>query len=123
MPEVNWIAILVGTGAAFMVGFLWYGKLFRTPWMLGSGLTEEDGQSVPVFALGAQLVGLFLLALVIGVTETTGALATAFLAILAAATLVVSGGAFSKKSPAAVGIEGGYVLVCGVLMILAQAAF
>ena len=123
IPEtLNWTAVIVGTIAAFAIGFLWYGKLFTKPWMEGSRLTQEDGQEMPIAAMVLQILGLFLLALVIGVTATTEALGTAILAILAAAVLIMSGAGFSKKTKAAMMIEGGYVLVAGVVMIIAQGA-
>ena len=117
---LHWVAVIVGTIVAYGVGFLWYGKLFTKPWMEGSRLTEADGQSLPVLAMILQIVGLFLLALVVGVTAMTHALGTAILAILAVAVLVMSGGAFSKKSTAAILIEGGYIVVAGAVMIVCR---
>ena len=60
---LNWLAVIVGTIVAFGVGWLWYGKLFRQPWMTGSRLTEADGQTMPMLAMGLQVLGLLLLAL------------------------------------------------------------
>lgn len=123
-PEnLNWLAVIVGTVVAFGVGWLWYGKLFMAAWMKGSRLTPEDGSEMPMGAMALQVAGLFLLALVIGVTATTDALGTAILAILATAALVMSGHAFSKKSNAAILIDGGYILVAGAIMILCQGLF
>lgn len=51
-----------------------------------------------VGAMVTQLIGLFLLALVVGITATTKALMTAILAILAVATVVMSAGGFVSKS-------------------------
>lgn len=75
---------------------------------------------MPVFAMLAQLVALFLLALVIGVTATKNALGTAILAIPAAAAFVVSGGAFVRKSTCALAVDGGCIVGSGAIMILAQ---
>jgi len=121
IPEtLNWPAVILGTVVAFGAGWLWYGKLFTTVWMTGSKLTEADRDPVPVLAMILQLVGLFLLALVIGVTATTDALGTAILAILAASVLIMSGDSFSRKSAAATAIDGGYAILAGALMILCQ---
>ncbi len=120
---LNWLAVIVGTVVAFGAGWLWYGKLFRDTWMVGSRLTPADGETMPMFAMLAQVAGLFLLALVIGVTATTSALGTAILAIFATAVLVVSGHAFSRKSMAAMMIDGGYIVVAGALMIVCQGIF
>ena len=121
MDALNWAAVFAGTILAFMAGWIWYGKLFRNPWMIGSRLTEKDGETMPAFAMITQVFGLFLLALVIGVTAMSEALGTAVLAILATTTLTVSGHAFSKKSMAAMLIDGGYILVAGTIMVMCQA--
>lgn len=121
--NLNWLAVIVGTVVAFGVGWLWYGKLFMEKWMVGSRLTPADGQDMPMGAMALQVLGLLLLALVVGVTATTNALGTAILAILATAVLVMSGHAFSKKSGAAITIDGGYIVVAGVIMIICQGIF
>ena len=72
-------------------------------------------------AMIIQFLGTFALALVVGLTETTGASATAVLAILAAAGLVAGMDLFSQKSAKATLIDAGYILAGGVLIILAQA--
>lgn len=42
LSDVNWIAVLVATITAFMLGGLWYSKvLFGNTWMQEVGLTEE----------------------------------------------------------------------------------
>ena len=119
--NVNWIAVILGTVAAFLVGWLWYSpKLFGRGWAAGSGVELGSAQSMPVFAMVSQLVGLFLLALVVGVTATTSALMTAILAILAAATMTMSAGAFVKKSNYALGVDFGYIVIAGAVMIICQ---
>lgn len=41
--ELNWVAVLAATVAAFAVGAVWYSKaLFAKPWMKGAGLKEKD---------------------------------------------------------------------------------
>lgn len=119
--NVNWIAVILGAVVAFLVGWLWYSpKLFGTGWAAGSGVELGSAQSMPVFAMVSQLVGLFLLSLVVGVTATTSALMTAILAILAAATMTLSAGAFVKKSNYALGVDFGYIIVAGAVMIVCQ---
>ena len=119
--NVNWIAVILGTIAAFLVGWLWYSpKLFGKGWAAGSGVELGSAQSMPIFAMVSQLVGLFLLALVVGVTATTSALMTAILAILAAATMTMSAGAFVRKSNYALGVDFGYIVIAGAVMIVCQ---
>lgn len=121
LAAVNWLAVLVGAVAAFLLGWLVYSPvLFVKRWAEGSHVDLNDGGSPPAFAMVAQIVALLLLALVIGVTETSGALYTAILAILAAAAFAVSNGAFCRKSSFAMAVDGGYVIAAGVVMILAQ---
>jgi hypothetical protein len=122
--ELNWIAIIVGAIAAFMVGWLWYSQaVFGKKWAEGSKVELGSASAMPVFAMLAQLAAVFLLALVVGITATTDALVTAILAILAATAFVVSNGAFVKKSNYALIVDGGYIIVSGVVMIVAQAIF
>jgi hypothetical protein len=40
----NWIAIIVGALAGFVVGGIWYGPVMGKKWMGAVGLTEEDIQ-------------------------------------------------------------------------------
>lgn len=39
---VNWLAVLVATASAFVVGGLWYGPIFGKAWMDEMGFTEEE---------------------------------------------------------------------------------
>jgi len=118
---VNWLAVIAGTVAAFLVGWLWYSPiLFGKKWAEGSGVALGSAEQMPVMAMLSQLAGLFLLALVVGITATTDALVTAIVAILATATLTFSMGAFVKKSCYALLTDFGYILIAGVVMIAAQ---
>ena len=95
---LNWIAVITGTIAAFLLGWAVYSPmLFGKGWAEGSGVELGSAQSMPVGAMVAQLVALFLLALVIGRTAMTGDLWTAIIAILAAAAFVMSGGKFFRQ--------------------------
>jgi len=118
---VNWLAVIAGTVAAFLVGWLWYSPvLFGKKWAEGSGVALGSAGQMPVMAMLSQLAGLFLLALVVGITATTDALVTAIVAILATATLTFSMGAFVKKSSYALLTDFGYILIAGVVMIAMQ---
>ncbi len=39
---LNWLAILVATVAAFLLGGLWYGPVFGKAWLRAVGKKEED---------------------------------------------------------------------------------
>jgi hypothetical protein len=118
--NVNWLAVIAGTIVAYGLGMLWFSpKMFGTGWAAGNrDLQAPD--SPPLAARIVQLAGVFLLALVVGVTATTNALITAILAILATAVLIAGSGLFAQKNCYAVRVEAGYVIVTGVILIAAQ---
>lgn len=117
---VNWLAVVAGTVAAFALGMAWFSpSMFGKRWASGSQDIQTP-EKPPVFAMIVQFIGTFCLALVVGLTETSGALLTAIFAILAAALMVAGMDLFSQKSQKATMIDAGYILAGGVLMILAQ---
>ncbi|MCB1385099.1 MAG: DUF1761 family protein [Nitratireductor sp.] len=121
LANVNWLAVIVGAVAAFLAGWLWYSpRLFGVKWAEGSRVELGSANEMPAFALLTQAIALLLLATVIGITATQNMLLTAILTILAAAAFVLSGGAFTRKSGYALGVDAGYIALAGVLMILAQ---
>lgn len=121
--DLNWLAVLAGTAAAFAFGMAWFSpRLFGRTWSSGShGITAPE--RAPVGAMALTFAGLFLLALVVGMTETAEAIGTAIGAILAAAALVAGMDLFSQKSAGATAVDAGYVAASGALMIVAQAIF
>jgi hypothetical protein len=44
--QINWLAVVVAALAAFPLGALWYGPLFRKPWMAASGTTQQAAENV-----------------------------------------------------------------------------
>ena len=122
--NVNWLAVAVGTVVSFLVGWAWYSpKLFGRKWAEGSGVTIDSADKMPVFAMISQLLALFLLALVIGITATNNALFTAIIAILAVAMFIASTGGFVKKSAYAIIVNFSYIICAGIVMILVQGIF
>jgi hypothetical protein len=118
---VNWAAVIVGTLAAFGLGMLWFSpSLFGRVWARGSHNIQTPA-TPPVAAMLVQFLATFALALVVGLTETTNALASALAAIVAVALFVAGMDLFSQKSGKASMIDAGYVLACGAVMIIAQA--
>lgn len=118
---VNWLAVGVGTVAAFMVGWLWYSPLlFGKKWAEGSGVELNTADKMPAAAMASQFVALFCLAMVIGLTATTDSLITAIFAILAVGFMVFSNGGFSQKSTYAMVVDLGHAIVAGIVMIAAQ---
>jgi Protein of unknown function (DUF1761) len=120
--QANWTAILAGTVVSYGLGFLWFGSVFGRLWSAGShGIAPP--QRPPILAMALQLAGTFFLAWIIGATATVNALVTAILAILAIAALLTAGALFSQKTLVAALIEGGFVLVMGMVMIVLQGVF
>ena len=120
---LNWTAVIVGGVLAFALGMLWFSpRLFGKAWSEGShGLVPPA--SPPVAAMIITFVGLALLAIVVGMTETAQAIGTAIAAILAVAAVVAGMDLFSQKSGKATLIDAGYVVASGIVMIAAQAIF
>jgi len=58
MHHMNFVAALVAALSGFVIGGLWYGPLFRKPWMAYSGMTFERGkqQNVALVFGGAYLM-------------------------------------------------------------------
>ncbi len=117
---MNWTAVVVGTIAAFGLGMIWFSPMmFGKAWAKGSHNIEAPA-SAPVAAMITQFMGIALLALVVGITETDQAIMTAIGAIFAVALFVAGMDLFSQKSSKATLIDAGYIVAAGVLMILAQ---
>jgi hypothetical protein len=122
LTDVNWLAVGAGTIAAFALGMLWFGPLFGKAWAAGShGISRPE--QIPVAAMALQLCGTFLMAWIVGATETQNSIMAAIVAILAIAVLLTAGSLFSQKSVRAALIDGGFVLAMGIVMILAQGVF
>lgn len=45
MAEINWLAVLLGALAFFLVGAIWYGVLFSKAWQKAVGMSDEKIQS------------------------------------------------------------------------------
>ena len=119
--NVNWIAVVVGAVVAYALGALWYSdKMFGKQWREGSGTPVVANRPIAPSML-AQAVATFLLAWVIGVTETTNSLALAILVALTASILIKANGLFAGKTTFAIFVESSYVLVMAAVMIAAHA--
>ena len=123
MENLNWLAVGVGTIGAFILGMLWFSPiLFGKGWSTGSHNIKPP-ESPPIAAMVIQFLGTFALAMVVGLTETTGDLLTAIMAILATALFVAGMDLFSQKTGKATAIDAGYVVAGGAIMIIAQGIF
>ena len=115
--DVNWLAVIVGAVVAYALGAVWYSqKMFGAIWMKGIG-HAGDNKGTPMLPMIAQAGATFLFALVIGITETTDALLFAILITLTIAAFIKASGLFAGKSHAAIGVESGYVIAMGVILL------
>jgi hypothetical protein len=98
----------------------WFSPMmFGKAWAEGSHNITPPA-SPPIAAMVFQFIATLVLAIVVGLTETTGAIVAAILAILAVALFVAGMGLFSQKSGKAVAIDAMYIITGGALMIVAQ---
>jgi hypothetical protein len=124
MEGVNWLGVIVGTVVAFLAGWLWYSpKLFGTKWAEGSRVQLGNANEMPVGAMIAQVIGLFLMSWLVGVTMANNAVWTAILATLAFAILAYSGSMFSQKTAYARVVDFGYWIAALVIMVICQSLF
>ena len=47
--HINWIAVIVSSLSAFVLGFLWYSVLFRKIWVKEVGMTDDKMRSGNMF--------------------------------------------------------------------------
>jgi hypothetical protein len=119
---INWTAVIAGWIAAFVLGFLIYAPFaFGPKWAAGSHLTGKVPDKMPMGAMAAQAVATFLLALIIGLTETAQAIDAAILAILTVAAFAFALASFGLKSTYARLVDAGAIIAFGIVMIAAQA--
>lgn len=96
LNQLNWLAVLAGTVAAFATGALWYSKaLFLEPWMKGAGLTKKDVENPNMLkTMGggfvSTLVSAIALAVVYDVLALDGVFDGLLLGVLVALGFVVS---------------------------------
>lgn len=122
--SISWLAIIVGAVAAFLVGWLWYSpKLFGVKWAEGVGVDLGSADEMPMAAMVFQILGMLLMSWVIGITAAQNALFTAILVILAITALILANGYFARKSAYAIRTEAGFIIVAGIIMIIAQGIF
>ncbi len=121
ISNVNWIAVIVGTILAFVLGAAWYStKMFGTKWAEGVGVELTDDMKLPVAAMSTQFVAPFCLSWVIGIAATTHALLTAILIVFTVVTMVAANGMFAQKSRYAIATESGFIVTMSTIMIICQ---
>ncbi len=121
---VNFIGVVVGAVAAFLVGWLWYSPwLFGPKWAQGVGVEMGSADTMPAGAMISQFVGLLLVSWLVGVTAVSNALLTILLAAIAFAVLGYAGGMFRRNSTYARMTDAGYLIASVIVMIICQGIF
>ncbi len=118
--SINWTATALGAALAYGLGMIWFSPLmFGKTWSTGSHNIEPP-QQPPILAMVILLLGIIALAVVVGLTASIDALGTAIAAILAVVLIVAGMDLFSQKTGKATLVDAGYIVACGVLMIISQ---
>jgi hypothetical protein len=121
---ISWLGVIFGAIAAFIGGWLWYSPMmFGKAWADGNKVQMGTAATMPVGAMVAQVIGLFLMSWFVGVTAVESKLITFILAVIAFGLLNASGGMFAKKPGAVIAIDFGYLVIAAVIMFIAQAIF
>jgi len=121
---VNWVAVIVGFIASFLLGWLWYSpKIFGEKWAAGVGIKMTKDMPFPAAAMLTQAVATFGLSWLFGITAAKQHLMTIVLIVLTIILFIVSNGKFAQKSNAAVTIEAGFIFAMAIVLFLSQAIF
>ena len=120
---MNWVAIIVATVAAMVIGFLWYGPVFGKSWMTLSGRGMGDGTSAgPLYALTALAALVEAVAVNWFINETGwttgagGALIGLYAGLGFIATAFFSQVLFAGRPPRLYAIDAGYQVFHAVVM-------
>jgi hypothetical protein len=124
LGEINWLAVVAATLAAFFLGGLWYSKkLFGTRWMQEIGLTEESiNQSSMARTFGTTFVMQFIAATALAVflgTESSwmsGFQSGALIGLLWVATAYAVTYLFEQRSLYLFMINAGYNVLLFAIM-------
>ncbi len=118
---VDWIAVIVGTVLAFLLGWLWFSPLlFGKKWAEGVGIELGSASKMPVAPMILQLVATFFLSWAVGVAAVHYGLMAVILIVVTIILIVAANGLFILKNHFAIAVEAGFIAAMAVLMILAQ---
>jgi hypothetical protein len=116
---ISWWAVGISTVIFFFLGGLWYSPmLFGKQWSEGVGVNIGDSSTQPVVGMVLQLAGTFFLAWIIALADAINAWPAAVLIVIALSTLLIASNLFSEHSMMASLIQGLFVLVMAVIMVV-----
>lgn len=121
--SLDWLAVLIATAVAFVLGGLWYGPLFGQAWMDALGKTAEDIEPSPApfvisfFTALLTCVVVAALMMALGIqTATGGAIFGLVVGVGFIATAMASDTAFCGWGLRLFLIQSGYRVAYSVLM-------
>jgi MFS family permease len=127
LSNLNWLAILCGALAYFMLGALWYSKaLFALPWLRFVKIdpNNEDAKKGMAAIMLASFVFMFLISFGIAVLKTKSGLAGGwmsgiklgfFVGLFFGATAISISYLYEKRPTGLHLINGGYTIVGSIL--------
>jgi hypothetical protein len=122
LAGVDWVAVIIGAVAAFVVGAIWYSPMmFGNKWRQGLGTAAVPNRSMGPLLL-TEAVACFLLAW-LTVLLAGSSMALAIFAAIAVAVTVKANSLFGGKSLYAVSTEAGYVLAKVAVVLIAYQIF
>lgn len=121
---MNWVAIIVATVVAMVIGFLWYGPVFGKSWMSLSGraMAGDPSSAGPMYALTALAAFIEAVALNWFINETGwttgagGALIGLYAGLGFIATAFFSQVLFAGRPPRLYAIDAGYQVFQAVVL-------
>jgi hypothetical protein len=122
MLQISWIAVIISTFAAFILGGLWYGPLFSKPWMREMGVGRDFKPRLPRPVLFGVAITLNFVAAVVfaafvgpapSLAGALGAGTAIGLAWVAPSMLIAY--LFAGRSLTLVAIDAGFVVVQFIL--------
>ena len=121
--DVNWLAVVVATIAAMVLGFLWYGPIFGRIWLAGMGKTQEEmsgsNLAIPISALTAFVTALGLAVLLGAVGANTiaeGVVWGLFSAFVFIAMSQINNAIYEGRNSTVTGLYVAYQLVTLAVM-------
>jgi len=123
LDAINWLAVIIATVVAFLIGAVWYSFLFRTQWMAATASPATAAAMQPASPLprllainfcGNLLLSIVLSALIqsLGAATFIGGVGVGLLAWVGfVATVLAVNNSFANRPRALTLIDGGHWLV------------
>lgn len=118
VKSVNWAGVVIAAVVVWLLGWLWYGMLFKTAWMAGTGMTEADaaaaGMSPMILGFINTLVAVLGLGLIVprfGENWMDGAKTGLIAGLCFACTTAAMGFIYTKADRSLIPIDFGYLVV------------